>query len=256
MSDTPSGDFAALVAAARGRLAELADYILFHTGGYVVDGPFAGMRMPEIASWADGDLVPKLLGVYEAELHPPIEAAIARAPDLVVNVGCAEGYYAVGLARRLPEARIHAFDIAERAREVCAFAAQFNGVGRRVTVEGECTAGRLAELAAGAARPLALLDCEGAETALIAPDALPALARCDLIVECHDFVDPEITETLRGRLAPSHAVTIVAEAGRDPNRHPFVAGLNSFDRWLTMCEFRPERMHWLIATPRAANPED
>lgn len=239
-----------LVAAARGRLEALADHVLAHTEGFVIDGPFAGMRLPEAASWADGDLVPKLLGAYEAELHAPIEAAIARAPDLVVNVGCAEGYYAVGLARRLPEARVHAFDISAPAREVCALAARLNGVARRLTVEGECTAARLAELAAGAARPLAVLDCEGAETTLIAAESLPALGRCTLIVECHDFLDPGITDTLRARLAPSHAVALVAEGGRDPNRHDFVARLNSFDRWLAMCEFRPTRMHWLVATPR------
>lgn len=244
-----------LVTSARSRLSALADYVLAHTEGFVLDGPFAGMRLPEAASWADGDLVPKLLGVYEAELHVPIEAAIARAPDLVVNVGCAEGYYAVGLARRLPGARIHAFDISTTAQEVCGLAARLNGVGRRVVVEGECTAARLAELAAGAARPLALLDCEGAETALIAPAALPALGTCELIVECHDFLDPEITEILHRRLAPTHVLAVVAEAGRDPNRHDFIARLNSIDRWLAVCEFRPTQMHWLVATPRTANQE-
>ena len=57
----------------------------------------------------DGDLPPKLLCCYEAELHPAIERAAARNPQLIVTIGCAEGYYAVGMARVLLAARVHAF---------------------------------------------------------------------------------------------------------------------------------------------------
>jgi hypothetical protein len=44
---------------------------------------------------------PKFLGTYERELYSVIERAIELAPRYVLNIGCAEGFYAVGLALRL-----------------------------------------------------------------------------------------------------------------------------------------------------------
>ena len=81
------------------RRAEITN-VLFNTQkGNVLSGPFAGMAMLPESSWGDGDLAPKLLGCYEAELHPAIAKAISRKPKNIVNIGCAEGYYAVGMAR-------------------------------------------------------------------------------------------------------------------------------------------------------------
>jgi hypothetical protein len=49
---------------------------------------------------------PKFLGTYERELHRVIERAIWRRPKYVLNIGCAEGFYAVGLAIRLNDAQV------------------------------------------------------------------------------------------------------------------------------------------------------
>ena len=231
--------------AAKVRMRELADYVFKHTGGFVVSGPFENMKLPDQKSWGSGDVVPKSLGCYEGELHGAVETAIGRNPDLVINVGCAEGYYAVGLARRLPGTLVHAFDIDARAQAVCAAAAQENGVHRRIAVAGECTAAHLAALAAGAERPLIVIDCEGAEMVLLAEAAMPDLAHADLIVECHDFVDRAITPTLTERLKPTHAVDLILEGARDPARFAFMQPLSTLDRWLAVCEYRPETMHWL-----------
>lgn len=233
--------------AAKVRMGELADYVFAHTEGFVVSGPFENMKLPDQKSWGSGDVVPKSLGCYECELHGAIEAAIGRNPDLVINVGCAEGYYAVGLARRLPGATVLAFDIDAKAQAVCAAAAQENGVHRRVAVAGECTAEHLAALAAGAERPLIVLDCEGAEMALLPEAAMPAFAHADVIVECHDFLDRSITPTLTERLQPHHAVDLILEGPRHPTAFEFLQPLSTLDRWLAVCEYRPETMHWLAA---------
>jgi hypothetical protein len=43
-------------------------------------------------------------GCYEHELHGEIEQLVTRGFDAVLNIGCGEGYYAIGLARRMPTA--------------------------------------------------------------------------------------------------------------------------------------------------------
>src|SRR5262245_38771590 len=73
-------------------------------GETVGPGIFSGMRWP--ADSADGCVVPKLLGCYEEELHDAVRELAAARPSLVVDVGCASGWYLCGLARMLPEARV------------------------------------------------------------------------------------------------------------------------------------------------------
>lgn len=98
----------------------------------VLWGPFAGLRyVPESAGSA---LIPKLLGCYEQELRLVLEALIRGKPRHIVNIGCAEGYYAVGLAWRLPKAEVGAYNSDSRAREFCARLARLNGVEARVRI--------------------------------------------------------------------------------------------------------------------------
>ena len=103
------------------------------TGGSVYSGPFVGMKYIR-DSWFGG-YIPKLLGVYERELHGAVEAAIAPNRDLVVDVGAAEGYYAVGLCRRLPQAKHIAFEMGEEARVMMAELAQSNSC--QIDIRGE-----------------------------------------------------------------------------------------------------------------------
>ena len=83
------------------------------TGDVVAAGPFAGMRY--VRGAVGSVLPPKLLGLYERELHTAIARIVAAAPDEVVDAGAAEGYYAVGLARALPRCRVTAFEIGQYA---------------------------------------------------------------------------------------------------------------------------------------------
>ena len=236
--------------AATARLATISRELVRILEGKVQNGPFTGMLLPDATSWGIGDVAPKILGCYELELHPSIEKAIARAPDVVINVGCAEGYYAVGLARRLPLAKTYAFDIDQRAQEVCAGAGALNGVADRLIVQGECTAEQLVKLTRGAKRALIVLDCEGAELTLLTPEIARQLAHCDILVETHDFIDRTITPALTKSLSAQHAVEQFREGARDPAGYPVLRQLGSLDRALVTCEFRPEVMYWLMAWAR------
>lgn len=216
----------------------------------VQDGPFAGMLLPVKASWGGGYLAPKIIGCYEAELHKAVEKAVARKPDVVINVGCAEGFYAIGLARRLPKARVHAFDISSEAQAACASAAAENGVTDRVTVHGLCDGPQLVELTRTSRRALIVMDCEGAERELLSEETAAALAHCDLIVELHDFVDRTITPTLTARFSRTHKTATIREGARDPSACDPLRTLGSFDRAMLVCEFRPELMHWMTCWAR------
>src|SRR5262245_31327210 len=92
------------------------------SGDTVVRGPFAGLRYPaRRPAW-----LAKRVGAYERELHTWFEAALATRPERFVDIGAADGFYAVGVARHgIP---VTAFELARSAREELRALAALNGV--------------------------------------------------------------------------------------------------------------------------------
>jgi glycosyltransferase involved in cell wall biosynthesis len=215
-------------------------------GLVVQSGPFAGMKY--LPTSACGPLLPKLLGCYEAELHGTLERAARRPYRRVVNVGCGEGYYAVGLARLLPGVQVYAFDTEELARSLCAQLAALNGVAERVLVGGKCEAARLRELAGPGT--LVLCDCEGGERELLRPELVPGLRQCDILVELHDAVSPGTSQAVLSRFEPTHEVTRIGHGGRDWTEHAALRDRPHLDQLLAMWEGRSGPTPWAWMTPR------
>jgi hypothetical protein len=213
-------------------------------GNRVRTGPFTGLRIMEETS-SGGDVLPKLLGTYEAELHGAISEALLVGHSLVINIGCAEGFYAIGFARCLPEARVIAFDLDPRAQEICRSSAALNGVEQRVTVLGTCTTEVLNTLLPSGSDALVFSDCESAELELLSPVKVPGLTGADLIIECHDFLQAGLTGELTKRFESTHTVHCIYENGTVIDGFPCLTGMSSFDRAVATCEFRPTRMNWL-----------
>lgn len=215
-------------------------------GNRVFLGPFRGMEVPDINwTWDDGNSGTKMAGAYEFELHEAVEKAIWRRPQVVVNVGCAEGYYAIGLARRLPKARVLAADIKRESLDLCAEYAKRNGV-QVSTYEGFETAEELREVAVSG-HALYVFDCEGTEDVLVDPMVVTALQRADLIVECHDFLDDGLSGRIADRLEGTHYVEVVRPRLPDFNRFEFLRNHPTLFAALIVLEKRPPNSCWLVA---------
>jgi hypothetical protein len=177
-------------------------------GDCVQFGPFAGMYIPEVTAWADNNSGTRLIGSYEFELHAVVEKIVARKPDMIVNVGCAEGYYAIGFARLLPHLQVVAIDVDDASLDLCEKYAAQNGVFDRVhTVLGKPAPQELAVGIEG--RCLYFVDCEGDEVALLDEKQCPLLLTSDIIVECHDFMEPTISKTLQERFESTHDIEVI-----------------------------------------------
>jgi precorrin-6B methylase 2 len=231
---------------AMARRKELTAELSARCGNAVIGGPFAGMLLPDMNPQEDGDRAPKLLGTYEENLHSCIAKAVAQDPDLVINVGSAEGYFAIGLARLLPKATVHAFDIDPSAVEACAKAGSLNGVSDRLFVHGAYRAETLTDLIKDKSKALIFMDCEGAEVELLDPALAPKLSVCDIIVETHDLETPNAMQILEGRLSSTHTIERIPQGGRDPNRFSQLQSWPEMDRWLVVSETRPQGMTWLF----------
>jgi len=215
-------------------------------GTRVQSGPFAGMEF--LPGSAEGCHAPKLLGCYERELHGVVESAVATGYDDIVSVGSAEGYYAVGLARRCPTARHFAYDANPVAQQSCAALAARNGLADRVTVRGTFTPSDFR--AFRGRRAWIVIDIEGGELALL--DALPAteLAEFDLLIECHDCFQTGTSECLARGLSETHAVRIVKQCNTAVTLPPLFDNLGHLDQLLAVWEWRSGPTPWLVAASR------
>lgn len=210
----------------------------------VMQGPLAGLEF--IAQSAEGCHVPKLLGCYEQPLQPYITQALSAGYELILNIGCAEGYYAVGMARRLANAQVLAHDLDENAQLRCKELAQKNGVADRVQVAGLFTPEDFARSVDK--RTLVLCDIEGGEDALLDPTKAPALAGMDMIVESHECLVPGITKRLIDRFSATHEITLVHDDGQRQLDSPPVwfNNLAHLDQLLATWEWRSGPTPWLV----------
>lgn len=225
-------------------------------GTVVRRGPFGGMAyLPEPS---EGGVTAKLLGAYEAALQPFFESLPERGYDAVLNVGCAEGYYAVGCARLLPGTPVIAWDIDPKAREKCAILARLNGVEGQVDIRAAFDAPDLAVVRTGleaglGRRPGACLvmDCEGAEFALLDP-ARADFDWLDLIVEVHPGRERSLEE-LADRFRRTHRITVLEARTAMPDLPSWLAGLGHLDQLLAVWEWRSVPTPWLVMESLSGN---
>jgi len=218
----------------------------------VKHGPFQGMIYPASKS-AGSALIPKLLGSYERELHPVLEKICSAGYSEIVDIGCAEGYYAVGLAMRVQTATVFAYDTNIEAINLCEQMARRNGVARRVVTGSFCDAGVLRSIPL-TQKALVISDCEGYEKDLFTEEVAAHLARHDLLVEVHDFVDIEISAIIRRRFQGTHLITAVQSVDDITKAHSYCYDeLRRFDlatRRAMLAECRPSIMEWFYMTSR------
>jgi len=216
------------------RLRTVAETLIEEYGCLVLTGPFAGMKY--IRSAAGSALAPKLLGSYEAELHSAIAHTLERERRVVVDIGCAEGYYAVGYAFRWQNATVYAFDSDQNARQLCRHLAVLNGLQSQVLVKGTCTIEKLRCIPLDDA--LIICDCEGAELELLRPDLVPDLRTSTLIVELHDSFQEGISDEIASRFSDSHDITLIYSRARDAGQYPELRFLPRAKQRLALFEDR------------------
>jgi hypothetical protein len=232
---------------AREGVTDLARRFIERHGDAVLGGPFEGMRHPLSEVHMP---IAKLLGCYEMEIHDAVDEAIRSTPRSIIDLGCAEGYYAVGFAVRGRRTRVHAFDLSKTARESCRGLASINGVTDRVSIGGRATARELRKLPLEGS--VVLCDIDGPEIDVFDDDVVRALRSTFVIIEMHPIASPGVEETLVARFERSHSTEIVFPARRDPDAFPELRGFSEAERTLAVDELRwRTEGHWGIFAPRA-----
>ncbi len=227
-------------------IVRISEGFIANHGLQVRYGPFAGLRYKPAAA-QNRILIPKLLGTYEHELHSIVAQIQKAGYDTIVDVGCAEGYYATGFALTT-SANVVAFDAEKHELNLAREMAEENGLADRIEFRQWCSPDSLMELAIRPGRMFVLSDCEGYEIELFTPEVIQRLKHADVLIELHGNVKDELVR----RFAGSHATQILVYAAETRRSMPELNVFSEGDRKLALNEFRGPQ-EWLWARTKARN---
>lgn len=211
------------------RAAALAVRISEATDHRVYDGPFKGMILPNIA----GNVSPYFLGTYEQELHHVLNQIISKPYGRILNIGCGFGYYACGLALKMPSSSIFAVDKDDKCRQACKEMIELNEL-KNVTVSNS-------SFVFDDNCDLVVIDIEGDEEDLLEPiDA-------DILVECHECMKPGITQRIIDRFKDTHNIDVIHNRAKFFNLENLFPAtyIEHFDHAIATWEGRAGETPWL-----------
>lgn len=181
----------------------------------ICNGPFIGMKY--ISKSNASSLSPKIIGTYEMELHPIIEDIISINYKNIVDIGCAEGYYAVGFAYRLKDTihcHVYAYDTNKEALENLTKLTKINSVMEKITVNSYFDHNEFSVYQNE--HTLIFCDIEGDELYLLNPEQAPSLLTYDILVEIHDGGEKSdtIKKALHTRFSKTHYIQLIKYTNR------------------------------------------
>ncbi|MDP2924678.1 MAG: hypothetical protein Q8O30_13355 [Candidatus Omnitrophota bacterium] len=223
-------------------LSEIETIILEENNYTVSSGPFKGMKY--IAKASGSALSPKILGTYEKELHDIVHKIIRTHYKIIYNIGSAEGYYAVGLARCMKNIIVFAYDIDVKARKNLARLAKLNNVDDRIIIKRCCNLSELKNCRDK--RCLIICDIEGGEKELLDPVTAVSLLTFDILVEIHDGKNSNDIHTLLfERFKKTHHIIFLKYQGRSKKDYNSIASIKTDkDKAQAVNEYRRLGLEW------------
>ena len=214
----------------------------------VLSGPFEGMQF----RYPDQEYA-MLLGTWELELTEIWERILANDYPLMVDVGAAEGYYAVGMNLCKPNTVVIAYEMDDHVRKKLKLMKELNQAS--LDIRRKCDLSDLENLGSQLEGAFILMDVEGFETVLLDPVEIPALKKSTILVELHEMYSADCTSTIENRFQDTHEIQLVKGVKRSLDHLPPQLGLVrrffSRKRWLSyMDEGRPSEMSWFFMSPK------
>lgn len=224
------------------------------SGKIVLNGPFATMKYPNLVS-NGSSLYPKLLGSYEKELHFEIKTLLDKNFNKVYDIGCAEGYYAIGFAIFSPKSLIYAFDNNQNALKNCQKMASLNKIKDRVYFGNFCYKETL--LANDLRNSLVISDCEGYELDLFGnAEIINHLKETTILIETHDTYKINLSDKIKCLYKYTHNIKSIFSIDDLQKVKTYnyneISSLNDITKLRILEEGRKYIQEWLILTPKSA----
>jgi hypothetical protein len=232
----------------------LSRKIFAQCGGTIQYGPFAGMHWLDNPHRGRSEQGVIILGLYEQEVLKNLVEAPAHF-RVFVDVGAADGYYAVGLLHIGRVDRSVAFESLPECRAAISRLAAKNGVSDKITILGTASDRFVDMLCAhkiNSHETMLLIDIEGAEFKVLTEEVFAFLNDSLIVVETHAhiYADPQgEMERLIKRASMTHRVTTWYPGPRNPWTIKELEDFTEIDRWILCSEGRCEVQQWLRFDP-------
>jgi hypothetical protein len=193
-----------------------------------------------------------LLGVWEKEISFIWDSL--NDFKCIIDVGAAEGFYAVGIARKYPDKKIYAYEMNSMTKKLLKEVVSDNLV-TNIEICGKCEFSNLRELGVNLNGSLIIMDCEGHEIELLNDRSPSILKNTSIVVELHEMYVPGCTNKLKERFSPTHVIKEIEGKQRGINDWPSQLKLLRYlypNELLLdfMDEGRPYPMNWLYMKPK------
>ena len=223
----------------------------------VIYGPYKGMFFSENNHWGIGDLGPKIIGLYEFEVQNKLLDLISNFNiENFVNIGAAEGYHAIGIAKKTEIQNFVLYEIDIKGKEILKENILKNELKKNVTIKSEASLNSFYELnkKLDFSKTLFLIDIEGSELELFNDEILELLRSSILIIENHKFLlnkeKQKKYQELISKFKNKFNFEIIKNNGRNISQINELNNLSENELMMICSENRPKMMEWFIITPK------
>lgn len=216
-------------------------------------GPFKGMVLPAKNSWSKFDTTLQILASYEEHILEKILYFSKKGNYVFIDIGAADGFYAVGFAYINYFKKIFAFDINPDARKIIRENSIINSCHHKIEIYSEANLESITNIINLHGNAVILIDIEGDEYELLTSKLLSLLKKCYIICELHPFFTKDGVSKQKKIIKDSkkyfHTSCIKRNIYR-PNDFIELDDLSDEERLITFGEKRQKNMEWLVLEPK------
>ena len=215
-------------------------------------GPFKGLKFSTDQWWQSSNRANMLLGLYEQEILESL-ASVPKSYKTFIDLGAADGYYAIGVLINKLFENSYCFEMAEKGREVIKKNALLNRVSGNVSIHGAADKGFYKAIKGEhLSKSVLFVDIEGAEFDLFDRELFGVFKNSIIFIELHDWFVEDGKRKLakfRNDAKEFFNITELTTSARDLSKFSELKNYSDSDRWLICSEGRDRLMTWFRLDP-------
>jgi len=210
------------------------------------------MLLPENLWWGD-DRITQTLGIYEEYVLNQLIENSKRGATKLIDIGAADGYFAVGLTYSKTYKKCIAFEISDEGQKRILENAKRNHCDGLIEINGEANLDSLATALSGSEKSTVLIDIEGCEYDLLNDKVLKTMSNSFVICELHhNLVDDGFAreKELLERAEQYFNTRLIKRETYNPNAFSELDHLGDVQRLIAVSEGRTKNTRWLVCSPK------
>ena len=216
-------------------------------------GPFKGMKLNKNIWWSKNDRITQTLGIYEEHILDKLIEFQGEGAARLIDVGAADGYFAVGMAYAGIYKEVFAFEIEKKGQERIIENAAENHCQSKIKVQGEANHSSIQDALDNEKISTVLIDIEGAEYRFLDDEMLKLLSGNFVICELHPWASMngnEFQNDLLSRSSKYFNLSIIKREYYNPNHFQEFEDFSDDERLIAVSEGRRMNTSWMVLTPK------